>query len=239
MDKPALDALLYWFPAFLFSTTVHEAAHAWAALRLGDPTAYLGGQVSLNPLPHIRRSPVGMLVIPLLTSITQGWTMGWAAAPYDPVWAHHYPRRAAWMAAAGPAGNLLIALVAWGLLRTGLAAHVFAPPDTVSFSRLVDAQGGLGNGAGVAAFAGKLLSILLVLNTILFTFNLLPLPPLDGSVVITLPLPDSAARSFRALTSSSVASLLGILVAWKVFPWLVAPMFRLLVATLYPAQFEF
>src|SRR2546428_1713114 len=99
---------LFWFVAFLFSTTVHEAMHALAALRGGDRTAYLGGQVSLSPLPHIRREPIGMLVVPLLTAFTNGWAVGWASTPYDPIWAARYPRRAALMAAAGPARNPLI-----------------------------------------------------------------------------------------------------------------------------------
>jgi Zn-dependent protease len=64
---------LIWFTAFLLSTTVHEAMHALAAWRLGDPTAYEGGQVSLNPAPHVAREPIGMVVLPLLTSLTQGW----------------------------------------------------------------------------------------------------------------------------------------------------------------------
>src|SRR6478672_8150136 len=101
------DALLpglMWFAAFLFSTTVHEAGHALVALWGGDRTAYLGGQVTLSPLPHIRREPIGMLVVPLLTSLLNGWAMGWASAPYDPRWEERYPRRAAWMAAAGPGG---------------------------------------------------------------------------------------------------------------------------------------
>src|SRR6059036_4027533 len=119
MDERALVNGLLWFIAFLFSTTVHEAMHAFVAYRGGDRTAYLGGQVSLSPLPHIRREPIGMLVVPLLTSLTQGWAMGWASAPYDPFWADRYPRRAAWMAAAGPAGNLCIALGAFGLLKLG------------------------------------------------------------------------------------------------------------------------
>jgi Zn-dependent protease len=78
---------LLWFTAFLFSTTVHEAMHAFAAWQLGDPTAYHGGQVSLSPAPHVQREPIGMLVLPLLTSLTQGWAIGWASCPYDPVWA--------------------------------------------------------------------------------------------------------------------------------------------------------
>src|SRR5438094_7093494 len=129
MEREALVQGLLWFAAFLFSTTVHESARALAALRGGDPTAYLGGQVSLSPLPHIRREPIGMLVVPSLTAFTNGWALGWASTPYDPVWASNYPRRAATMAAAGPAGNLLIAMLAFGALRGGLFAGVFASPD--------------------------------------------------------------------------------------------------------------
>src|ERR1051325_10402185 len=112
MDPQTLATGFLWFLAFLFSTTVHEAMHAMAALRGGDPTAYHGGQVSLSPIPHIRGEPIGMLIVPLLTALTQGWAIGWASTPYDPRWAAHYPKRAALMAAAGPAGNLLIAAVA-------------------------------------------------------------------------------------------------------------------------------
>lgn len=114
-----------WFTAFLFSTTVHEAMHAFVAWRLGDPTAYYGGQVTLSPVPHVAREPIGMLVLPLLTSFTQGWAVGWASAPYDPHWAERYPKRAAVMAAAGPAGNFLIAFAVLAVLRTGLAVGLF------------------------------------------------------------------------------------------------------------------
>ena len=72
-----------------------------AAYRGGDPTAYHGGQVSLSPVPHIRREPIGMLVVPLLTALSQGWAIGWASTPYDPRWAARYPKREALMAAAG------------------------------------------------------------------------------------------------------------------------------------------
>ncbi len=108
MDR-ALDGLV-WYVVFLFSTSLHEAAHAWAAQRGGDPTAYLGGQVSLDPRPHIRREPFGMLLLPLFTAVTSGWPIGYASAPYDPVWAANHPRRAAWMSLAGPAANLLLVL---------------------------------------------------------------------------------------------------------------------------------
>ena len=111
MDPDLLVLGLTWFVVFLFSTTLHEAGHAFAAWQLGDPTAYEGGQVSLNPLPHIQREPFGMVLVPLITFALNGWMMGWASAPYDPAWAHHYPKRAGVMALAGPAANLILVLI--------------------------------------------------------------------------------------------------------------------------------
>ena len=81
-----------WYVVFLLSVTCHEGAHAWAAYRGGDPTAYLGGQVSLNPIPHVRREVVGTVLIPLMSYMYAGWMMGWASAPYDPNWQDRYPR---------------------------------------------------------------------------------------------------------------------------------------------------
>jgi Zn-dependent protease len=230
------NALVFWLPAFLFSLTVHEAAHAWTALRGGDPTAYLGGQVSLSPWPHIRRSPLGMLVVPLITTLTQGWTMGWATAPYDREWAERHPRRAALMAAAGPAGNLAIALVAFVLLRAGLSLGIFDPPAQVTFDRLVDP--GLRHVPfDACAFAATGLSVLLTLNAMLLAFNLLPLPPLDGAMVITLALPGSLARRVRAVSAAPGMSFVGILAAWRCFPPLTRPLFTLVVALLHPGQY--
>src|SRR5436190_9297364 len=139
---PGIATGFIWFVAFLFSTTVHEAMHALVAWKGGDPTAYHGGQVSLSPLPHIRREPIGMLVVPLLTSMTQGWAMGWASAPYDPVWAERHPRRAALMAAAGPAGNYLIAIVAFVVIKVGLLAGIFVAPGRANFSHVIAMAGG-------------------------------------------------------------------------------------------------
>ncbi|MDP6114256.1 MAG: site-2 protease family protein, partial [Planctomycetota bacterium] len=102
---------LVWYINLLLAVTLHEAAHAWAAYRLGDPTAYEGGQVSLDPRPHLRREPFGTIWFPIISYVLQQgqFMMGWASAPYDPHWALRHPKRAAWMAAAGPASNLMIA----------------------------------------------------------------------------------------------------------------------------------
>ena len=235
MDTAVLLTGLLWFAAFLFSTTVHEAMHAVAAYRGGDSTAYLGGQVSLSPLPHIRREPVGMLVVPLLTAFTLGWAVGWASTPYDPTWAARHPRRAAAMAAAGPAGNLGIALVAFGGLRLGLAMGMFVAPDRVNFHHLVDAAGG----SALLTGLGELLTVLLVLNILLFVFNMLPVPPLDGASAITGVLPASAAALVRAVSANPAVSMLGLLLAWKVFPQVARPLFAAVLRLVHPGDIYF
>jgi Zn-dependent protease len=216
------QALVFWLPAFLFSATVHEAAHAWAALRLGDPTAYLAGQVTLSPWPHVRRSPLGMLVVPLLSSLTQGWAIGWASAPHDAEWAERHPRRAAVMALAGPLGNLAIAAAAFALIQAGLWAGWFEPVANMGMQRWV--QCALPPDPLLAGdFIARALSVLLSLNLLLFVFNLLPLPPLDGATVITLVLPAAAGRSLRAASAAPVLSLLGLFTAWRLFPLAAGP----------------
>jgi Zn-dependent protease len=219
-----------WFAAFLFSTTVHEAMHAFAAWRLGDPTAYHGGQVSLSPAPHVQREPIGMLVLPLLTSLTQGWAVGWASCPYDPHWAARYPRRAAIMAAAGPIGNLLVALTALLVMKVGLTMGWLIAPDQVSFDSVIEFAG-----AG-PTFVTTALSVFLVMNVFLCAFNLLPLPPLDGSAVLGAVLPDRHATRVRDLQSNAMMSMVGLLVAWQVFPIITDPLFALLLRVVHPGD---
>jgi len=218
---------LIWFVAFLLSTTVHEAMHAWAAWRGGDPTAYHGGQVSLSPLPHIRREPIGMLVVPLLTALTQGWVMGWASAPYDPYWAARHPRRAAVMAAAGPAGNFLIAAAAFAMLKGGLAMGFFIAPETARFASMVETPAG-------PNVVTTMLSIFLMLNVLLGTFNMLPLPPLDGASVMSIFLPSTMRTRLRELTQSGMTSMLGLVVAWQIFPHMTGAFFSLVLWALHP-----
>jgi Zn-dependent protease len=232
MDERVLLVGLLWFVAFLFSTTVHEAMHALVAYRGGDPTAYRGGQVSLSPLPHIRREPIGMLVVPLLTAFTSGWAIGWASTPYDPTWAARHPRRAAAMAAAGPAGNLLIAGVTFALLRVGLVSGVFVAPERVRARHLVESAGD----NAILAGAGDLLSVLLVLNVLLFVFNMLPVPPLDGGTVITGVLPERLAAPMRAAMAHPALSLVGLIVAWQAFPTVAWPLVRMVIRLVHPAD---
>jgi Zn-dependent protease len=220
---------LIWFAAFLFSTTVHEAMHAFAAWKLGDPTAYNGGQVSLSPVPHVVREPIGMVVLPLVTSLMQGWAIGWASCPYDPVWAERYPKRAAIMAAAGPAGNLLVGLTAFILIKVGLLTGLLVAPEHVDFDSIVVLAGGSG-----PSFITSLLSVFVVMNVFLAAFNLLPVPPLDGAAVFTIALPERLALQLRSFYASSMTSLLGMLVAWRVFPMVTGPLFSAVLKLVYP-----
>jgi Zn-dependent protease len=222
-----------WFVVFLFSTTLHEAGHAWAAHKLGDSTAYEGGQVSLNPLPHIQREPVGMILVPLITFASMQWMMGWASAPYDPVWAHRYPRRAALMAMAGPAGNLILMFTSGLILRLGMNAGIYKPFPMwiygLKYERLVEAA----TPGGLAEAAIAPLSILFFLNLILFFFNLVPLPPLDGSAVLPAFMSNDLAARYNTLLHQPMISLLGLLLAWRVFPYVFRPILSFALNLLY------
>ena len=223
--------LLDWYAVFLISLVVHEAAHSLVALWGGDLTAQLGGQVSLNPWPHIRREPVGAVVVPILSLLIMHWTLGWASAPYNPVWARRYPSRHAAMSAAGPAANLLLALAALLLLKGLIAAGVVEPLDWVGLDSLVRPAGGYADRAW-ASFLATILSICLSLNLLLFLFNLLPFPPMDGSAILSGLFPRTIGRFFEKMRGDSIFSLLGLLFAWKVFPSIYGPVFKAVVRLL-------
>ena len=192
-DFVALGGL--WYCAFLFSLTCHEAAHALAARWGGDSTA--GAQVTLNPLPHIRRELFGTLIVPILSYALGGWMIGWGSAPYDLRWSQRYPRRAAWMARAGPTANLLLVLLAVLGMRVGIATGMLAPPASAHFTQVVRATQ-----PGISEEVAVLLSIMFSLNLLLALFNLLPVPPLDGHGAVCLLFSDDVARRFKALTNS-------------------------------------
>lgn len=227
---PSLPEAIAYFVVFLFSTTLHEAAHAWVALKGGDPTAAEGGQVTLDPIPHIRRSPFGMVVLPLLTAILTGWPLGFASAPFNPKWADEHPKRAAVMSLAGPAANTLLVLLSVAALRAGVAAGVFTAPNRIGFGHIVEAPAG-----GWWSAAGLVVGVFFSVNLVLAVFNLLPLPPLDGSGAVPLVLDRGLSRSYQHfLWSNPALAWLGIFVAWQAFDWIFNPIFFHAVNLLYP-----
>jgi Zn-dependent protease len=225
MDVLALG--IAWYAVFIVSTTFHEAAHAFAALKLGDKTAYLGGQVSLDPVPHIRREPIGMVAIPFLSYLAGGWMIGWASVPLDPFWAERYPKRAALMALAGPGANFALLLIAGLLLRLGLSQGWFMPPEQIDFVEVTLAAT---NGFKPLAIV---LSILFTLNLVLFIFNTIPLPPLDGSTMMVGFMPPEAAGSYRRMFRHPGAPLVGLIIAWLLFSRVFWPIFLFFINLLY------
>jgi Zn-dependent protease len=230
--RPEIDIVdgLIWYFVFLYSTIIHEAGHAWAALKLGDDTAYRGGQVSLDPMPHIVREPFGMVIVPILSYFLRGWMIGWASAPYDPGWAQRHPRRAAWMALAGPAADLLVLVAAAIVIRAGLAYHLFRLPtgDDVSFFSLIE-----GNESRLWDFCAALLSVTFWLNLLYFVFNLLPLPPLDGCCLPLLFLSPSAADKYQSFMWNPSMRLFGLIVAWQLFGTLFPPIASVALQLIY------
>ena len=218
---PELMLGILWYANLLLALTLHEAAHAWAALLGGDQTAYSMGQVTLDPRPHIQREPFGTILFPILSYAFNGWMMGWASAPYDPLWARDYPRKAAWMAVAGPAANLLLAVIAGVVMRAGLQMGFFILPEEKTLVQIVEGSG------GIAVSLAPMLSIMFSLNLLLFVFNLIPLPPLDGSSVITLLMSKERARWFQEVMSQPFLNILGLIVAWNICGAFMGPAFRI------------
>jgi len=203
LTPEALAGGFILFVVFLFSTTCHEAAHALVAKIGGDETAFLGGQVTLNPVPHMQREPWGMVVIPIALLVFSGGKslMGYASAPYDPSWERRHPHRAAWMALAGPATNYTLMLIAAIVLRIGW--H----------------QGWLHRDS----FAEILLWNMCSLNLLLGTFNLVPVTPLDGSTAIMLFMPEYRASRYLDWLRSSQYGLLGLVLVLVGFQYVYAP----------------
>ena len=157
MNPDVIALGLLWYVVFLLSTTCHEAAHALVAKWGGDLTTFHGGQVTLNPPPHIRRTPFGMVIFPLITYAMNGWMMGWASAPYDRIGAASIRgKRRRWL---WPDQRLTLRWRFWRALRLKLACgrSCLCRTDDFSFSSLVGV-GSPGVTEGLARFLSLLFS---------------------------------------------------------------------------------
>jgi Zn-dependent protease len=172
--------------------TFHEAAHGFVADKKGDPTARLLGRLTLNPLPHI--DPIGTVLVPALLFFTSGFLFGWAKpVPVNFMNLHRPKTDMAWVAAAGPATNLGLAIVSGLLFRV----LIWLEPDllaSLQFSTVVP-DGDLK--ASILLPLALMLVLSVQINILLMLFNLLPIPPLDGGRVAVGLLP---ARSSVALS---------------------------------------
>jgi Zn-dependent protease len=224
--------LLTAYVVFLYSTVCHEAAHAWVAHKLGDDTAYLGGQVSLDPIPHIRREPLGMVVVPLIMLFTGRGLLGWASAPLDPMWVMRYPKKSALVAVAGPLANLIIALIAVVIMFIGSKNGIFHPLRAPWFHEFVAGEKGT-----AWEYIGYVVSLMLTLNVFLAVLNMMPVPPLDGSNVPLFFLQGRAADSYQQFIRQPWMFLVTIVIIFRLFPIIYEPIYERIVSAIYALCF--
>jgi Zn-dependent protease len=205
MDELTLvQRIAVWILPVILAITVHEVAHGWVAKKYGDKTAFLQGRLTLNPLKHI--DPFGTVILPLLMLISfTGFIFGWAKPV--PVDGRNFknPKRAMMVVAlAGPVSNLLMA-TGWALLaRLGVTLHEF---EFVSLPLIY---------TGVAGIS---------INLVLALINLLPIPPLDGSRVLSGLLPDYWAWQFNRLERFGFIILLALMATKVLNVVLAYPLF--------------
>jgi Zn-dependent protease len=204
--------LLVAFLILLVSLTIHEAAHAWTADRLGDPTARLLGRVSLNPLVHI--DPIGTVLFPLIGALSPVPLIGWAKpVPVNIARLRRHRRDYVLVAAAGPASNLLLAILSSSLLH--------AMPGT---SPVVGAADPLGPLASVAMRAVEI-------NVLLALFNMVPVPPLDGGNVLAGLLPPQLGHVIDGLRPYGFLIIYALMLTGTLWT-MIGPLFIVLMSWL-------
>lgn len=213
MSSALFSSFLVWYLVLLFSTTLHEAMHSYVSKWGGDATAH--AQATLNPIPHIQRSPFGMVVVPILTFVlSKGNSLiGWASAPYNPYWAARYPKRAFLMSLAGPLSHLPLILLSFAAMAIGLQNGYF---DTLKmYNDMLMYPVAPGQPDNVCWALAMLCNVAFRLNCLLFFFNLIPLPPLDGSEVWYLFVKREEDRlRYRMLAGGY--SFAGLMLAWYI-----------------------
>jgi Zn-dependent protease len=194
------------FAIVLASLTVHEAAHAWTADRLGDPTARILGRVSLNPIVHM--DLIGTVILPIIAAVSGLPIIGWAKpVPVNISRLRRQRRDFVLVAAAGPASNIALAILAAMVLRlvTGLG-----PDDTDIYAR--------------ASFGMSLLVQAIEINLLLAFFNLIPIPPLDGGNVLAGLLPEQTAQVFDRIRPYGFILLYALMLTGVLSQLIVPPM---------------
>jgi Zn-dependent protease len=192
---------IFFLIALIFSIIIHEVSHGYAAAMLGDPTARLQGRLTLNPLPHI--DPIGSILLPALLVLTHApFLFGWAKpVPYNPYNLNNKRWGEAIVAGAGPGVNLLLAIMFGLVVRFGMGS---LSTQFISLAALI-----------------------VYINILLAFFNLLPIPPLDGSKLLKSLLPYRASLSFERIEHTLMQGgfLVMLLVLWLIME-LIGPIFR-------------
>jgi Zn-dependent protease len=203
MQSRLIDLVLF-YPLFLFSLSFHEAAHALVADKFGDNTARLLGRVSLSPLPHM--DLIGTVFLPIMGILTGAPVIGWGKpVPVNPYRLKGEMRKSnLWVAIAGPASNVLLALLFSGFLHLFLSVK----PGALAGLDSLQQTGSFNLDAIIIIIAMQGV----VLNLVLAAFNLLPLPPLDGGSVIRGILPEGSLQAFDQFSRYGFVILLALFV---------------------------
>lgn len=202
--------IIIWFVVFLLSLTVHECAHAWAAEQSGDPTGRYLGRITLNPIPHI--DIIGTIIFPLIAITTGGWMFGWAKpVPFNPNNLRDRKMGEIMIALAGPMSNILLAVLCIILYKVFFGGSLLS--------------GGIAGGLDQPI--AMMLQIGIYLNIILAVFNLIPVPPLDGSHVLRNLLPDSLAEMYAQVPVWAGFIAIFLLVRMGVTSALISPLVNL------------
>lgn len=197
---------LYILPILLFSVVIHELAHGWMALKLGDPTAKAMGRLTLNPIPHI--DLVGSILVPMFSLFVSGQVfIAWAKpVPVNPLNFSNYRRDDILVSVVGPISNLILAFICTVIfIILGFTGSLFSGSNSVV---------GQGFDFLLSMFAGGI-----TLNVVLAVFNLIPIPPLDGSHVVASLLPDDMSERYRSVGFYGIFIIL-ILMRWQPFNFL-------------------
>ncbi|MBF6056870.1 site-2 protease family protein [Thiomicrorhabdus heinhorstiae] len=197
-----IQTIAIWTLPVIFAITLHEVAHGWMANKLGDPTAKMLGRLTLNPLKHI--DPIGTVVVPLVLLILGGFVFGWAKAVPVTMQNFKRPRKdMAWVAIAGPSANLLMA-IGWAIVMKLGESLQYSLPEIGVFMAYT----------GMAGIS---------INLILLVLNLIPIPPLDGSRVLSAFLSPKLAWQYNRLEPYGFFILLGLLFFGVLTPLLLGP----------------
>ncbi len=199
---------LFFLIALILSIIIHEVSHGYAAEMLGDPTARLAGRLTLNPVPHI--DLMGSIVLPAILVLTSSpFLFGWAKpVPYNPYNLKNQRWGEAIVAGAGPGINLLLALVFGLVIRFGIGE---LPTSFIALAALV-----------------------VYINVLLACFNLIPIPPLDGSKLLRTLLPFRAQMAYQRFESAlMVMGLLGVFLVLFLLLTLVGPLFQAFISLVF------
>ena len=210
-ELPLFYQIFAWSVPALFAITLHEVGHGWVAMMLGDSTAKDMGRLSINPLKHV--DPVGTVLVPLIMFLASGFIFGWAKpVPINWNQLDNKKRDIALVALAGPFANFIM-IIFWALI-----AKFF----------IVAAEQGhaIANILTLMAWAG------IVINSLLMILNLFPLPPLDGSRVVFLLLPESIASQYAKIEPYGLIILVLLLVSGILFR-IIEPLFFYLQQVMY------